>query len=141
MIVKDRLFIDGEWVTPASTQQTPVISPATEEQFAAVPATTAADIDHAVHAARTAFDQGPWPRMSASERADAMAALSVALQARYDEIAQTITSENGCPISWSGPGQVFASTYTLDYYTGLAREYAFEEQRRGLLGPVVVRRE
>jgi betaine-aldehyde dehydrogenase len=38
-------------------------------------------------------------------------------------------------------GQVFASTMVLDYYTGLAREFAFEEFRQGALGPVMVRRE
>ena len=38
-------------------------------------------------------------------------------------------------------GQVFAATMVLDYYTGLARDYAFEERRQGVLGPTLVRRE
>ena len=47
----------------------------------------------------------------------------------------------GSPISFSVMGQVFAATMVLDYYTGLAREYAFEERRQGVLGPTLVRRE
>ena len=47
----------------------------------------------------------------------------------------------GSPISFSIMGQVFAATMVLDYYAGLAREYAFEERRAGMLGPTLVRRE
>ena len=141
MIVKDRLFIGGEWVAPAGSDVITVISPSTEEPVGTVPDGTPADIDRAVAAARTAFDDGPWPRMAPAERADVMAALSARLQARYEEIAQVITSENGSPISWSVIGQVFAATMVLDYYAGLAREYVFEEERAGLFGPALVRRE
>ena len=63
------------------------------------------------------------------------------LQGRYEEIARTISEEMGSPISFSVMGQVFAATMVLDYYTGLAREYAFEERRQGVLGPTLVRRE
>ena len=141
MIVKDSLFVGGGWVAPASTSVIEVISPATEQAIGSVPDGTAADMDHAVAAARDAFDRGPWPRMTAAERADIMAALSAGLQGRYEEIAHTITSENGSPISWSAIGQVFAATMVLDYYAGLAREYPFEEERAGLFGPAIVRRE
>jgi aldehyde dehydrogenase (NAD+) len=141
MIVKDTLFIGGTSVPPAGTQMIEVISPATEQQVGSAPDGTPADIDRAVDAAREAFDRGPWPRMAPDERADVMAALSAGLQARFEEIARTITLENGSPISWSGVGQVLASTMVLDYYTGLAREYAFEEERPGMFGPALVRRE
>ena len=141
MIIRDTLYIGGEHVRPAGTGVIEVISPATEEVFATVPEATSADIDNAVAAARTAFDRGPWPRLTAAERADVMAAVSTGLQARYEEIAKVITQENGSPISWSVVGQVLASTMVLDYYAGLAREYVFEEERAGLFGPALVRRE
>jgi betaine-aldehyde dehydrogenase len=141
LITKDKLYIGGEWAAPASSGVIEVISPTTEEVIARVPDGSNADIDRAVAAARQAFDRGPWPRMAPSERADVMAKLSGLIQARSQEFANTITSQNGSPISWSLLGQVFAATMVLDFYTGLAREYAFEEERPGLMGPALVRQE
>jgi aldehyde dehydrogenase (NAD+) len=138
---RDKFFIGGDWVDPAGNDTLAVISPATEEVIAKVPDATTADVDRAVAAAREAFDSGPWPQMSPAERADIMAAISGLLQARYEEIAQTISEEMGSPISFSVMGQVFSAAMVLDYYTGLAREFAFEERRPGILGPTLVRRE
>jgi len=142
VITKDKLFIDGSWVDPAGTDQIEVISPHTEEVIARVPHSSERDIDGAVAAARQAFDRGPWPRMAPSERADIMAKLSQLIQARSQEFADVISQQNGSPGSWSLMGQVFSSTMVLDFYTNLAREYAFEEDRLGTLGtPALVRKE
>ncbi|MCA1830103.1 MAG: aldehyde dehydrogenase, partial [Actinobacteria bacterium] len=142
MITKDKLFIGGEYVPPAGSGAIDVISPSTEEVIGRVPDATNADIDRAVAAAREAFDRGPWPRMRPAERADVMAKLSQLIQARSQEFSEQISKENGSPISWSLMGQVFASTMVLDFYTGLTREYSFEEERPGLMGsPATVRRE
>jgi aldehyde dehydrogenase (NAD+) len=139
--VRDRLFIGGEWVEPAGTATIDVTSPSTLEPVGSAPDGTAADIDRAVAAARAAFDNGPWPSMSPAERADALAQLHVALQARSDDVARLITEENGCPITWSTLAQGFAPTMILDYYVGLARTFPFEELRQGVLGQVLVRHE
>ncbi len=64
----DRLFIGGDWIAPEGTDTIEVISPMTEEVVGHVPDGTEADIDKAVAAARTAFDRGPWPRMTPQER-------------------------------------------------------------------------
>ncbi|MFN8026673.1 MAG: aldehyde dehydrogenase [Acidimicrobiia bacterium] len=138
---RDKFFIGGDWVDPASGDQLAVISPHTEEVIAKVPEATTADVDRAVAAAREAFDNGPWPQMSPAERADVIAAISAGLQARYEEVAKTITEEMGSPMSFSIMGQVFASTMVLDFYANLAREFAFEELRTGVMGPNLVRRE
>jgi betaine-aldehyde dehydrogenase len=106
-----------------------------------VPEAREADVDRAVAAAREAFDRGPWPRLAPGERADVMARLLAILQERSAELAVTITSEMGCPISFSHMGQVMAANMVLDYYVRLAREYRFEEVRPGMLGPALVRRE
>lgn len=136
-----KLFIGGEWIDPSSSSTIEVISPHTEEVIGRVPEAREADVDRAVAAARQAFDHGPWPRMTPAERADAMASLEAALQKRSDELATTITTEMGSPISFSHLGQVMASLMVLNYYATLAREYPFEEVRTGMLGPVMVRRE
>jgi aldehyde dehydrogenase (NAD+) len=141
MQTHDRLFIGGTWVRPSTSATIDVVSPHTEDVIARVPEAREADVDRAVAAARAAFDDGPWPRMTPLERADLMAALLERLQARADEIAVAITREMGAPISFSHMAQVMASTMVLDYYVRLAREYRFEDTRAGMLGPCIVRRE
>ncbi|MCX8071108.1 MAG: aldehyde dehydrogenase [Candidatus Binatia bacterium] len=137
----DRLFIGGQWVEPAGRETIAVISPHTEEVIARVPAAEKADIDRAVAAARAAFDRGEWPRMSARERANFMERLLRLLQENQEALAQLITQEMGSPISFSRLGQTLASNMVLEFYVGLARSFAFEELREGMMGPVVVRRE
>jgi betaine-aldehyde dehydrogenase len=137
----DKFFIGGKCLEPEGSGTLEVHSPATLELVGSVPESTAADMDRAVAAAREAFDLGPWPRMSPNERADIMANISQYIQARMDEFATLISQENGAPFVFSQMGQVFAATAVLDYYTGLAREYEFEDRRQGMMGPVLVRRE
>jgi aldehyde dehydrogenase (NAD+) len=140
MKVQDKIFIGGEWVTPTSRETLEVISPFTEETVARVPDAGTEDVDRAVAAARAALD-GPWSRLSMTERGDAIARLSLALQARGQEIADTITQEMGCPAKWSLMGQVFSSTMVLDTYADIARSFELEDRRTGGLGqPVRVRR-
>jgi len=134
------LFIGGTWVAPNSTDVIEVVSPASEEVIGRVPQANQADIDAAVAAARAAFDDGPWPSMSPAERADVMAALSAGIAARSTEFAELITAENGAPSVFSLMGGVFASTMVLDYYTDLARNHPFSDERVGLMGPVTVER-
>jgi aldehyde dehydrogenase (NAD+) len=137
----DRLWIGGEWEKPASSASIEVISPFTEEPVGRVPEATADDVDRAVKAARRAFDEGPWPRTPAAERADRMGKLQQGLQARANDLATTITAEMGSPITFSHMGQVMASNLVLGYYVGLTQQFPFEEVRQGMLGPAVVRQE
>ncbi|HEX9682494.1 MAG TPA: aldehyde dehydrogenase [Acidimicrobiales bacterium] len=141
MDVRQHLYIGGEWVDPATDTTIDVVSPHSEEVIARVPHASTADIDRAVAAARRAFDDGPWPHMSPAERGDVMAAISAGITARSDEISTAISAANGCPISWSAMGQTLASTMVLDFYADLARSYAFEDERQGMMGPTLVRRE
>jgi aldehyde dehydrogenase (NAD+) len=141
MKTHNRLFINGEWIAPSTSATIDVVSPHSEEVIARVAEAREADVDRAVAAARAAFDDGPWPRMTAAERAEVMARLLAALQERSAEMATTITEEMGAPISFSNMGQVMAANLVLDYFIRLAREFPFEEVRDGMLGPALVRRE
>ena len=131
----DRLFIGGDWIAPEGTDTIAVISPSTEEVIARVPDGTEADIDKAVAAARTAFDRGPWPRMSPAERGAILAAVGAQVMAEMNEMAEIITSELGAPISFSTIGQVLAPSMIFSYYADLASTFAFDELRTGLLNP------
>ncbi len=137
----DRLFIGGEWVSPAGTGTIDVINPTTEEVMGRVPDATTADIDRAVAAARTAFDEGPWPRMTPAERAAILTKVSDALKAEMQPMAELITSEMGSPVAWGAMAQVFAPTMIFDYYVGLASTFQFDEVRQGLMGEVLVAKE
>jgi len=137
----DRIYLGGEWVAPSSAERIAVINPATEDVCAHVPAAKEADIDRAVAAARAAFDAGPWPRLSVEERIEWMRKLSQGLSARQGDLAMTITTEMGCPISASAMTQAFPPSMVLDKYAEVAASFSFEDTRQGLLGRVLVRRE
>ena len=141
MQVYDTLFIGGEYVAPQGTATIDIINSSTEEIAGRVPEASKADIDRAVAAARLAFDEGPWAKTSAIDRAELLGQLSKAIQARYQEFAEVISTETGCPVSSSIMMQVFAATMVMDYYSGMAADFPFEEQRKGVMGPVLVRQE
>ena len=65
----DRFFIDGAWVQPSSDATIDVIDSGTEELYYTIASAAGSDIDHAVTAARRAFDDGDWPRLTHAERA------------------------------------------------------------------------
>jgi aldehyde dehydrogenase (NAD+) len=134
----DRLFIGGDWVAPEGTESIAVISPTTEEVVGRVPDGTEADIDKSVAAARTAFDRGPWPRMSPAERGAILAKVAAQLQAELQDMAEIITQEMGAPISFSTMGQVLAPSMVFGYYADLASTFAFDEVRAGVLNPQVL---
>jgi aldehyde dehydrogenase (NAD+) len=135
------LYIGGEWVAPSGSDVIEVVSPATEEVIGQVPDGTPADMDAAVRAARSAFDEGPWPHMTPVQRAEIIAKLSQGLQARSVDIADTISSQNGSPKQWAIMGQVFSATMVLDTYVGLATTYEWVDTRTGMMGgPVRVRK-
>lgn len=135
------VFIGGEWVKPAGEGVIEAIGAATEEPIGRVPEASPADVDRAVAAARRAFDEGPFPRWSPDQRADALSRLSQALQARGQAIADTIARENGCPTQQSLMTQVFSATMVLDIFADMTRKHAWVDERTGALGErVQVRR-
>ncbi|WP_232678962.1 aldehyde dehydrogenase [Nocardioides sp. R-C-SC26] len=139
---RDSFYLDGGWAAPASAQMLEVISPHTEEVIARVPEGTPADIDAAVAAARQAFDQGPWPRMSPAERIDVVAAFSGLYAARMGEMADLISAEMGSPTSFANLAQVPAPWMQIESFLAIAREFPWEAERPGALGaPVLVRHE
>ena len=141
METREHIYVGGAFIPSTGNGTIEVISPHTEEVIARVPDGTTADIDKAVAAARDAFDNGPWPRLTPAERAGYLSRLCALIQANMDEWAGIISREMGSPFTFSQMGQIFASTMVLDYYAGLAETYHFEELRQGVMGPALVRRE
>ncbi|MCD4535726.1 aldehyde dehydrogenase [Nocardioides sp. cx-169] len=139
---RDSLFIDGDWAAPAGSGLLEVVSPHSEQVVATVPEGTAADIDAAVAAARRAFDEGPWPRLSPAERIAVVEAFSGLYAARLGEMADLITVEMGSPTSFANLAQSPAPWMQIEAFLAIAREFPWEETRPGALGmPVMVRHE
>jgi aldehyde dehydrogenase (NAD+) len=92
---REQVFIGGEWVVPAGADPLPVINSATEETIATIPGCTPVEVDHAVEAARGAFEG--WSTTPRAERAEALAAIAAGLGERAEELTDTITAELGMP--------------------------------------------
>jgi len=125
-LVRDKLFIGGEWVEPAGDGAIEVINPTTEEVVGRVPEGTSEDADRAVTAARAAFDS--WSRTPAEERAAYCAAIGAKLGERDDELAALITTELGMPIGLSKMIQVGLPAFAFSAMPEVAGEVTWEEK-------------
>jgi betaine-aldehyde dehydrogenase len=114
-----RLFIDGDFVEPASSATIDVLDPATEEVIARVPDAGREDVDRAVAAARRAFDEGPWRESTSQERGRILFRLAAAVRDRADALAELETINSGKPIVESEFDVADVAT-CFEYYGGLA---------------------
>ncbi|MEU8874469.1 aldehyde dehydrogenase [Streptomyces javensis] len=122
-------FINGAWRAPRGTGHFDVISPRSQRRIGRVPAASKEDIDAAVAAARHAFDEGEWPRLTPAERAGHLARLADGIEARRAELAEVITEELGCPLFLSQVYQTVSPVMSLNYYAELGRSLQTAEVR------------
>jgi acyl-CoA reductase-like NAD-dependent aldehyde dehydrogenase len=92
------MLVAGEEAHAASGETLPVLNPATGETIAQVPAGGAEDVDRAVRAARTAFDDGPWPRLEVHDRARVLNRFADLLEERLGDLFTLETKNNGRPV-------------------------------------------
>lgn len=138
----DDLWIGDRWVPAGGGDQIAVTDPAVEEAWGHVPDASPADVDAAVSAARNAFRTGPWPRMSAAERALILLRMADELEADTEALAATVTRENGSTITETR-GAAGNAAGILRYFASLA-PYLDEPDIRSAPGgasETVVRRE
>jgi aldehyde dehydrogenase (NAD+) len=139
MQVPHGIFADGQWLE-AQGGVIDIVNPATEEIAFRSVAGSAADVARAVAAARRAFDDGPWPRMSIQERMDVIDQAMKPVADRSAEIAETQTVQMGVPITASR-GMVGAAAGLVRGYLAGALAMTWEYVRRDAAGQSVVRRE
>lgn len=89
------LFIDGRWCEASDGGTRTIRCPADQTEVGEVPEATAADAEAAVHAARRAFDDGPWRHTSAFERAALLRRVADRLVAEKDEVARLESLDTG----------------------------------------------
>lgn len=135
----EKLFIGGHWVDPASSKRLRLVNPATEETFCEVAEAVLADVDRAVMAARKAFDEGPWPRMTPAARAEKMRDLGAALERRCAALDAAWIAQVGTPVSMAR-GSGMGASALLGYYAALAEAGGFEDVRpsNGFVSKVAV---
>ena len=133
-------FIDGAWREPKSDRRIAVECPANREIVGSCPEAVQADVDAAVSAASAALGRDDWAGTSGADRAGYIDALSDAMKSRAMDLANCAVAEIAAPISFS-KGQVAMARMTLKFYAQLARDFVFEEQRKGYFGSVIVRKE
>ncbi|MBB4186975.1 betaine-aldehyde dehydrogenase [Sinorhizobium terangae] len=119
--MQDKLFIDGKWEKPRKGGTIDVINPATEEVICKAAAGTSNDIDHAVKAARIAFDSGPWPKLTGAERARYLRAIAQKIDERRHALARLEVANNGKPLS-EALWDIDDAAGCFNYYAGLAEE-------------------
>ncbi|MGW3158369.1 aldehyde dehydrogenase family protein [Streptomyces sp. NPDC001089] len=126
MKAHDGMYIDGAWRPAVGSGTIEVVNPVDEQVLGRVPAGTAEDVDAAVRAARAAFPG--WAATPPAERAERLAALRDVLDARRDEIAETVTAELGSPLAFSQAVHAGVPIQVAGSYAELAATYAFEEK-------------
>jgi phenylacetaldehyde dehydrogenase len=115
-----KMLINGQWVKAASGKTFPVYNPATGEEIAQVAEGEKEDIDRAVKAARTAFEAGPWRRMSASARGRLIWKLGDLLEQHAQEFAELESLDNGKPVTVARAADVPLAVDMFRYMAGWA---------------------
>jgi phenylacetaldehyde dehydrogenase len=118
--VPRQLFIDGRWTDAASGRTFETPNPATGETLARIAEGGAEDINRAVKAARRAFEEGPWSRMSASERGRIIWRIGDLILAHLDELAQLESLDNGKPFAVAQAADVPLAADMFHYMAGWA---------------------
>jgi phenylacetaldehyde dehydrogenase len=115
-----QLFINGQWANAASGKTFATPNPATGETLANIAEGDAEDIDRAVRAARRAFEEGPWSRMTASERGRIIWRIGDLILEHTDELAQLESLDNGKPFPVAQGADVPLAADLFHYMAGWA---------------------
>ena len=113
-----KLFIDGEWTGGCSAASGPIVDPATGQVIARLAHAGPRDLDNAVHAADKGF--GVWRRVSGYERGKLLRRAADLLRSRADEIAVSMTQEQGKPLAEARIETLLASD-TMDWFAEESR--------------------
>jgi len=122
-----QFYINGKWVDPVQPKTMDVINPATEEVVGRISLGSAADVDKAVAAARTAFET--FGHSSREERIALLERIIGTYQAHMGEMAETISLEMGAPMWLANAAQAPAALAHLMQALEVLKNYEFVENR------------
>jgi aldehyde dehydrogenase (NAD+) len=115
-----KILINNRWVNSCSGKTFPTINPATGEEICQVAEADAADVDEAVKAARNAFENGAWAKMSAADRGRLLYKLADLIEEHADELAILESLDNGKPFHVARAADLGLTIATYRYYAGWA---------------------
>src|SRR6201999_1441368 len=131
----DTIYIGGKWVTPSSSRKIEIHSPATGEPVGSVMAAGERDVDHAVAAARVAFDDpGGWSNWEPADRARVLAEFARQYQLVAEDMVRTVCQQNGMPISQAAQLEGAVPVMLLTYYADLIEKLPISETRQSPTG-------
>lgn len=113
-------FIENEFVESSEGSTFETLNPTTNKAITTVAAGDAADADRAVKSARRAFDEGPWPRMPAEERARALRRIGELIEKHADEIADIEIEDTGVPTSQIKKGAIPRAAQNFYFFADMA---------------------
>ena len=117
--LQTRILVNNEWIDSQSGKTFATTNPSTGEEICQVAEADASDVDLAVKAARKAFD-GPWRKMSATERGRLLGRLADLIESHADELARLETLDNGKPCHVARAADLPLTIATYRYYAGWA---------------------
>ena len=120
-LVLQRHYIDGAFRASRSGGTFETRNPATNDVIAIAADGLSDDVDDAVIAARRAFDEGPWPRLPAADRATALRRIATLIRERADDFIRVEVLDTGVPIS-QARGLAERAAQNFDYYAGVITE-------------------
>jgi 5-carboxymethyl-2-hydroxymuconic-semialdehyde dehydrogenase len=123
-------FVDGEFRSGIEGHTFETLNPSTNRAITQVAEGRAEDIGSAVKAARRAFDEGPWPRMSAKERAAYLVKIAELMESHGDDIAQLEVMDTGLPIS-QAKGQAARAALNFRFFARAMQDLGGEAHRVG----------
>jgi acyl-CoA reductase-like NAD-dependent aldehyde dehydrogenase len=126
IIIRDKIYINGEWIPSAGAGTIDVINPATEEVMGRIPDGTAEDVDLAAKAAAAAFPG--WSQTPLEERVEFIRKIAAGIKPRMPEIAELITREVGMPLKLSARVQSGLPFATFSSIPEVVRMVKWEEQ-------------
>ncbi len=112
------IFVGGTWQKPAGGDTLPLLNPSDGSALTEIARGGAADIDAAVAAAQAALE-GPWGRMSATDRGRVLMCMSAAVLEQADELARLEALDVGKPLRQGRADAVALARY-LEFYAGAA---------------------
>jgi aldehyde dehydrogenase (NAD+) len=120
-----RFYVAGQWIEPVSRVRGALVNPATEQTIALVSYGSAGDVDHAVAAAKRAFDD--FSTSTKAARVDLLRRVLEIYTRRYDDFVSVLPVEMGAPISLARDSQVYMGVAHLTEILKALEAYDFVE--------------
>lgn len=130
-----KLFINGEACDAASGETTATYNPGTGEKLADVPKAGQEDAVRAIEAARKAFDEGPWPKMSGAERAAKLRRIVELINENAAALADVEALDGGGTIMKAQLADVPTAAQAFEWFARMAEERPDREDLEGSIFP------